>query len=115
MPFNIFGGAGSITQAMLDYVAFTQHDSSQQKLVGRLRPTCPAACSICPAAPPASRIGVEHRDQSGRFDPDPVVAAGLGSDIPALPTSGSYDVDEAYAELRLPLLARHGRSSTGSS
>ena len=49
-------------------------------------------------------IGVEHRDQSGRFDPDPIVAAGLGSDIPALPTSGGYNVDEAYAELRLPLL-----------
>ena len=31
-------------------------------------------------------IGVEHRDLNGRFDPDPVVAAGLGSDIPALPT-----------------------------
>jgi iron complex outermembrane receptor protein len=51
------------------------------------------------------RLGAEHRDQSGRFDPDPTVAAGLGSDIPALPTKGSFNVDEVYGELRAPLLA----------
>ena len=37
VPFNIFGGAGSITQAMLDFVGFVQHDSSKQKIVGRHR------------------------------------------------------------------------------
>lgn len=102
-PFNIFGGAGSITQAMLDYVGFTQRDRSRQRLwdfsanlTGGLFDLPGGAASIA--------IGIEHRDLSGSFDPDPVVAAGLGSDIPALPTSGSYDVDEAYAELRLPLL-----------
>ncbi len=103
VPFNLFGGAGSITQPMLDYVAFTQRDSSRQRLwdfsanvTGGLFDLPGGAASIA--------LGVEHRDQSGRFDPDPVVAAGLGSDIPALPTSGSFDVDEVYAELRLPLL-----------
>ena len=87
VPFNIFGGAGSITPAMLDYVAFTQRDSSRQRLwdfsanvTGGLFDLPGGAASIA--------IGVEHRDQSGRFDPDPIVAAGLGSDIPAQPTSG---------------------------
>ena len=32
VPFNIFGGTGSITQPMLDFVAFTQIDSSEQEL-----------------------------------------------------------------------------------
>ena len=54
VPFNIFGGAGSITQPMLDYVAFTQRDSSRQRICGTSRPTSPAACSTCPAARPAS-------------------------------------------------------------
>jgi len=103
VPFNIFGGAGSITQAMLDYVAFTQRDSSRQRLWD-FSANLTGGLFELPGGTAAIALGVEHRDQSGRFDPDPVVAAGLGSDIPALPTSGSYNVDEAYAELRLPLL-----------
>ena len=71
-------------------------------------------CSICRAAPLGLAFGVEHRDQKGRFDPDPVVAAGLGSDIPALPTNGGYNVDEAYAELNAPLLAHRPSSSCSS-
>jgi iron complex outermembrane receptor protein len=104
VPFNIFGGAGSITPAMLDYVGFIQRDSSLQKLWD-VSANVSGGLFELPGGTAAIAFGVEHRDQSGRFDPDPIVAAGLGSDIPALPTSGSYNVDEAFAELRLPLLA----------
>jgi iron complex outermembrane receptor protein len=103
VPFNIFGGAGSITPAMLDFVSFTQRDSSIQKLWD-FSANVSGGLFELPGGTAAIAFGVEHRDQSGRFDPDPIVAAGLGSDIPALPTSGSYNVDEAFAELRLPLL-----------
>ena len=50
-------------------------------------------------------MGIEYRDLKGRFDPDEVVAQGFSSDIPALPTRGSYNVKEAYAELNAPLFA----------
>jgi iron complex outermembrane receptor protein len=103
VPFNIFGGAGSITPAMIDYVAFTQRDRSRNELWD-VTANLSGSLFELPGGPLGIAIGVEHRDQRGRFDPDPTVAAGLGSDIPALPTSGSYNVDEAYAELRLPLL-----------
>jgi iron complex outermembrane receptor protein len=103
VPFNIFGGAGSITQAMLDFVGFVQNDSSKQELWD-FSANVSGGLFDLPGGTAAIALGVEHRDQSGRFDPDPVVAAGLGSDIPALPTRGGYNVDEAYAELRLPLL-----------
>jgi iron complex outermembrane receptor protein len=103
VPFNIFGGAGSITQAQYDYVAFEQNDSSLQtqwdytaNLSGEL--------FDLPGGAAAFAVGVEHRKQNGRFDPDPIVAQGFGSDIPALPTIGGYTVNEAYGELRLPLL-----------
>ena len=104
VPFNFFGGAGSITQAMIDYVGFVQHDSSSQRnwdftanLSGKL--------FELPGGPLGVAMGVEYRRLSGRFDPDPVVAAGFSSDIPAQPTRGSYNVKEAYAELNAPLLA----------
>jgi iron complex outermembrane receptor protein len=102
-PFNIFGGAGSITPAMLDFVAFTQRDESRQR-IWDFSANVTGGLFNLPGGPAGIAIGVEYRDLAGRFDPDPIVAAGLGSDIPALPTSGSYDVAEAYAELRLPLL-----------
>jgi iron complex outermembrane receptor protein len=49
-------------------------------------------------------VGLEYRDLKGRFDPDPVVAAGFTSDIPAQPTKGGYDAKEAYVEVNAPLL-----------
>jgi iron complex outermembrane receptor protein len=103
VPFNLFGGAGSITQAMYDYVAFTQRDSSRQTLWD-VTANLTGELFDLPGGAAGFAVGVEHRDQTGRFDPDPTVAAGLGSDIPALPTRGGYNVDEAYIELRLPLL-----------
>ena len=71
VPFNLFGGAGSITQEMIDFVSFVQNDSSEQKAGRPDRPTCRAACSSCPADRSGSRSGVEYRDLKGRFDPDP--------------------------------------------
>jgi len=104
VPFNIFGGVGSISQAMLDYVGFEQNDSSRQKLWGASANITGSLMDL-PGGPLGLAVGVEHRDYFGRFDPDPVVAAGLGSDIPAQPSGGGYNVDEAYAELNAPLLA----------
>ncbi|HEU0097143.1 MAG TPA: TonB-dependent receptor [Allosphingosinicella sp.] len=102
VPFNIFGGAGSITPAQYAFVAFEQNDSSRQTLWD-VSANLSGELFDLPGGAAGFAVGVEHRDQTGRFDPDEIVAAGLGSDIPALPTRGGYNVDEAYAELRLPL------------
>ena len=104
VPFNIFGGAGSITQDQLDFVGFREHDSSRQSqwdLTGNVS----GELFDLPGGPLGIAAGVEYRDLKGRFDPDPVVAAGFGADIPAQPTKGSYNVKEAYAELNAPILA----------
>jgi len=104
VPFNFFGGAGSITQPMMDWVTFVQHDSSQQNMwdfTGNLS----GKLWELPGGPLGVAFGVEYRRLSGRFDPDPVVAAGFSSDIPAGPTKGHYNVKEAYAEINAPLLA----------
>ena len=67
---------------------FVQRDSSQQTTVGLHRPTCPASLLELPGGPLGLAVGVEYRKLKGRFDPDPVVAAGFSSDIPAQPTRG---------------------------
>jgi iron complex outermembrane receptor protein len=102
VPFNIFGGAGTATPAMLDWVSFVQHDSSEQK-TWDFTANISGSLMELPGGPLGLAAGVEYRDLKGRFDPDPVVAAGFSSDIPALPTKGGYNVKEAYAELNAPL------------
>jgi iron complex outermembrane receptor protein len=104
VPFNMFGGAGSITQGMLDYVTFVQHDSSKQT-IWDVTANLSGSLFELPGGPFGLAVGVEYRDLEGQFDPDPVVAAGFSSDIPAQPTAGGYDVKEAYAEVNAPLLA----------
>ncbi|MGQ0741897.1 MAG: TonB-dependent receptor domain-containing protein [Alphaproteobacteria bacterium] len=104
VPLNLFGGAGSITDEMLDFIAFTQQDSSEQTLRDYTANLAGDLFDL-PAGPVGFAVGYEHRENEGFFEPDPIVAAGLSSDIPAKPASGSIDVDEFYAELKVPLLA----------
>jgi len=104
VPLNIFGGAGSITPAMLDFIGFEQNDSSKNKLWS-FSANVSGGIFDLPGGEMGVAIGYEHRDYKGSFDPDPIVAAGLGSDIPAQPTSGGYNVDEVYAELNAPILS----------
>ncbi len=104
VPLNIFGGEGSITPEMLHYIAFTEHDTSEQQLRDYTANLAGDLFEL-PAGPVGFAVGYEHRENEGFFEPDPIVAAGLSSDIPALPTKGSIDVDEIDAEFRVPILA----------
>ena len=103
-PFNLFGGFGTITPAMLDFVSFVQRDSSKQTSWDATANISGSLLDL-PGGPLGIAAGLEYRKQKGRFDPDPIVAAGFSSDIPAQPTKGSYNVKEAYAEINAPLLS----------
>jgi iron complex outermembrane receptor protein len=104
VPFNIFGGAGSITQPMLDYVTFDERDKSIQKLAD-FTANLSGDLFDLPAGPVGIAIGYEHRDQRASYTPDPIITAGLGADVPTSPASGGFNVDEFYGEIRVPLLA----------
>ncbi|MDI1296105.1 MAG: TonB-dependent receptor plug domain-containing protein, partial [bacterium] len=104
VPFNIFGGAGSITQAMLDYVTFDERDRSEQELWDATANLSGDLFDL-PAGPVGFAIGYEHRDQSASYTPDPIITAGLGADVPTSPAAGSFNVDEIYGELRVPILS----------
>ncbi|WP_294392168.1 TonB-dependent receptor [uncultured Sphingomonas sp.] len=128
VPFNIFGGAGSITQAMLDYVGFVEHDSSSQSLQDYTANLTGDLFDL-PAGPVGFAVGYEHREQFGQFDPDTIIQQGLGADIPAQAASGYFNTDEFYGEIRVPILkdtpffqsleldgaARHANYSTSGS
>ena len=103
VPFNIFGGVGSVTPAMLAFVGFDEHDRSSQQL-GDYTANLSGNVFDLPAGPVGIAVGYEHRYQFGSFTPDPIIQAGLGADIPAQAASGSYKSDEFYGELRVPIL-----------
>lgn len=103
VPLNIFGGEGSITQAMLDYISFTEHDRSSQRMQDYTANVTGDLFDL-PAGPVSMAIGYEHRFQHGSFTPDPIIQAGLGADIPAQAAEGGYNSDEFYGELRVPIL-----------
>lgn len=104
VPFNIFGGAGSITQDMLDYVTFDERDRSEQELWD-VTANLSGELFDLPGGAVGFAIGYEHRDQSASYTPDPIITAGLGADVPTSPARGGFNVDEVYGEIRIPLLA----------
>jgi iron complex outermembrane recepter protein len=109
VPFNIFGGLGAngrgtITKEMLAFTTFTEHDVSEQTLVDAVANITGNLVKL-PAGWLAAAAGVEHRRLNGFYEPDSVVAAGDGADVPSQPLAGHYSVSEAYIELRAPLVA----------
>ncbi|USI75060.1 TonB-dependent receptor [Sphingomonas morindae] len=103
VPLNLFGGLGSITPAMLNYISFVEKDKSSQTLYDYTANITGDLFKL-PAGNVGIAVGYEHRIQRGSFTPDPLIQAGLGADIPAQAASGKYNSDEVYGELRVPLL-----------
>lgn len=111
VPLNLFGGQGAdgkgtITPDMLAWIRAEVHDSSRQalevfsaNLTGDLFALGAGNISFA--------TGVERREYEGSFSPDALRIAGevfdLGSTVP---TSGKYQVNEAYAEFNVPLARR---------
>ena len=58
-----------------------------------------------PAGYAAFAAGVERRQEKAWFTPDSLTAQGLANDPRVEATSGGFDVNEAYLELAIPLLA----------
>ena len=104
VPLNLLGGQGSITADMLDWIGFVQRDSSAQKLKSFTFNLTGDLLDL-PAGPLSFAAGAEQRSQSGRFDPDPIVAAGDTAGLPAQPTAGGFDVAALYGEIAVPLAA----------
>jgi iron complex outermembrane receptor protein len=104
VPFNIFGGQGSITPEMLQWATFTQNDHSDQEL-NDIALNLSGDLFDLPSGPFSYAFGFEYRKERGSFTPDSIAQAGETADVPASPTAGEIKVSEEYLELRAPLLA----------
>jgi len=104
VPLNVYGGPGSITQEMLDYISVVEHDNSQNKI--RLwSANLSGSIATLPAGDLAFAAGAEHRNYAGSYEPDALIVSGESNNVPSLPTHGKYSINEFYLELNAPLLA----------
>ncbi len=104
VPFNPLSPAGGVTQEMLDFILFTANDTFQNRSESFTANLSGEIVEL-PGGMMAFAAGIESRKESGFDRPDAFVAAGYTSGNSRLPTSGSYDLDEIYAELLLPVLS----------
>jgi iron complex outermembrane recepter protein len=106
-PFTPFGqsGPGSLGNADLQQFLFPEyHDSGKTKTTDYTANIGGSLFSL-PAGDVGLAVGIEHRREEGRFVPDAVNQAGQSTGLAAQITQGGYDLDEAYAELEVPVLA----------
>jgi iron complex outermembrane receptor protein len=104
VPLNLFGGPGTITPEMLNYILFQENDHSTQDLEVWTANISGNLFQL-PAGSLDVAAGYEHRKLDGSYTPDAVVVAGDSNGVPSGPTKGGYSIDEFYLELNAPLLA----------
>ena len=103
VPINLFGGAGSITQEQIDYMAVRLRDpgSNEQTLAGF---TMDGNWGRSWAGDLRWAIGAEYRREAGGYEFDLVrsggtVSTGLAADTPR----ASFEAAEGFVEVRIPL------------
>ena len=104
VPLDIFSGAGSITPEMLRWIQPVVRDRSQNEL-SLFTANLSSELFQLPGGAVSFATGYEYRKYEGSYQPDPLTVAGRYNGVPSLPTSGSYDVNEAYLELNIPIFA----------
>jgi len=102
VPLN-WVGPGTMSQEMLDFVTFVQKDVSNQELLDLTLNFTGNFGGFFDAGTIGWAVGFEHREEDGSFTPDSVVSSGFTAGVPAQPTAGGFDVDEAYGEIIVPL------------
>jgi outer membrane receptor protein involved in Fe transport len=102
VPINIFG-KGAITQDAIQYIAAQQSlqtDIKQQVVQGNIS----GSLFELPGGPLGVALGFEYRKEESLEDNDALTNQGLNAGNKLPDTSGQFDVLEAYAEVKLPIL-----------
>ncbi|BDA61160.1 TonB-dependent receptor [Shewanella xiamenensis] len=103
VALNLFGGPGTITQDMVDYITF---DSVSRSGLTMKDYTFNISGDLfdLPAGAVGLALGLERREESGFDTPDPLTVTGESSGNQRDATSGGFRLDEAYVELAIPVL-----------
>ena len=104
VPLNMFG-PNSITAAAADYIRFNQLNRQGTIFQGYAANISNISLLELPAGEVLAAFGIEKNDLSGNEKVDALTASGGSSGNPRLSTNGSYDNQDIYAEVSVPLIA----------
>ena len=110
VPINLFGGEGSITQAMLDFLAIPTFRTTlvtQEVVSASVNGEVAVIKSPVAKNPLALALGLERRTVIGANKSDSVIQTQgelLGSGAPTPDRTGKLEFTEAYMEATLPLV-----------
>ena len=113
VPINVFGGYGTITQAMAAYssaTAIQTQNYTQQIASATIGGSVAAVQSPYADAPRAVSLGVEYREENGESIPDeclklaPASCLG-GAGGNTLPLAGGFSTKEIFGEAIIPLIS----------
>lgn len=107
VPLNLIG-EGSPSQEALDFVLATHRQNSRlRQTVANMQISGDSGGFFqLPGGPVAFALGAEYRKESSRSTPSYYGGNDLLVDqLRSVPTGGSFDVSEFFAEVQLPLLA----------
>ncbi len=105
VPLNIFGDAGSVTPAMLDYIGFVEQGLRGSDLSNYWARVTGDLFELVEGRPATFSGGYEYRRESAFDQPDAFTNAGLSSGSFRPVTDGGYSSDEFHLQLTAPLLA----------
>jgi outer membrane receptor protein involved in Fe transport len=111
VPLNLFGGTGTVTQEMLDYISATLVDHFESQL-DLFNVGFNGLLFDMPAGPVGAAFGFEYRDQGAKSSPDSAKVNDLVTGNTGAGVEGSYDVSSLFTEFSIPLFDRD--SSVGS-
>ncbi|HSO29259.1 MAG TPA: TonB-dependent receptor, partial [Candidatus Sulfomarinibacteraceae bacterium] len=105
VPLNLFGGPGSITPDQVTGLTFTGVARGTNELTSFQVNTSGDLFPLLSERPVGLAAGYEFRTQAGEFIFDPITEKGLVTGNKGQNTKGSYDVNELYAELSIPIVS----------
>ena len=104
VPLNMFG-PNSITTAAADYIRFNQLNRQGTVYKGYAANLSNITVMELPAGAVLAAIGIDKSDLEGNEKVDALTASGGSSGNPRKSTVGSYDNQDIYAEISVPLIA----------
>lgn len=104
VPLNLFG-ENAASQEALNFLRtdVTDHSKITQHVVTGILSGDTGSFEL-PGGPIGFAIGAEYRKEKSNFVSDPIARDGLTYTNAVNPTRASFDVKEAFAEVRLPIL-----------